>query len=418
MVADLSSEKKHLNVFQFNTGDLISVLEVIDVNLLKFSGYFRVFLTDYPQKFDSKTDVWNLFFSKGKLVFSATDEISLVNILKAIQNYLPSLRDTNVKAQTRINEMLVLTKQNEGLSVLRLLTELTLKTGLAEYKEITQAIEKHLLSEFDRYLFDFSGNVEIIFDQKIDHLRPIVGLDLEQIILIAKQRKIQWQKLQEVIPSLSCSVKCNEQDRHWQALPSQQQQKIKQLVNSGSNLEDTRYKLGEDSLKIVQTFTELINKKLVAIDSGVDDLNKASIPQLPVEQEVSATYIPKIVIIDDSLVLLKTFAKMVTDWGYSVRCCNDALVAVDFLLKDPPEMIFLDVNMPNLSGFQLMKTIRLQPELSSIPLVVLTAEKTMMNRQRAKWAKSVFLTKPLTSEEINSFKLDLKSLLQKTFPKK
>lgn len=419
MVADLSNEETPLNVISFRNGDLISVLQVINLDALKFSGYFRVTFFD-PQEVDkSNSGVWHLFLSKGKIVFSSTNEIRLANILEVLQNYLPSFRDSNLKARNKLNEILSLAKEKDDVSVLRLLTELTLKTGIVEYQEITQAIQKHILDELDRYLFNFSGSVKIVFDKTIDNRRPIVGFDLEQLLFIVKQRRIHWQKLREAIPSLSCAVKCNEQDPHWKALPTAQQKKIKQLVSSGKNLEEIRYKLGEDSFKIAQTFTKLIHKKLVVLDSGIDELDLSLINQFPIApEEVPEISTPTIAIIDDSPVLLKNFEKIVTDWGYSVRCCNDALLALNFLLESPPEMIFLDVNMPNLSGFQLMKMIRLQPELNSIPLVVLTAEKTLMNRQRAKWSKSVFLTKPLTSEEINLFKSDLKSLLQTMLPNK
>ena len=116
------------------------------------------------------------------------------------------------------------------------------------------------------------------------------------------------------------------------------------------------------------------------------------------------------------LILLKQFQKLVADWGYEVRCCSNASDAAEFLLQSIPELIFLDINMPDISGFQLIKIIRMQPELSSIPLVILTAEKTMMNRQRAKWSKSIFLNKPLNIEEIGTFKSDLKTLLTKLLP--
>jgi CheY-like chemotaxis protein len=416
MIADLSGEEAHLNVIKFKNGELISVLQVINLDALKFSGYFRITFSNSHEKDRLKLDAWHLFFSKGKLVFSSNKEIRLVNILEVLQNYIPNFRDTNLKYKNKLNEILCSVKDKDEVSILRLLTELTLKTGLVEYQEITQAIQKHLLSELDLYLFDFAGNVKIVFDKTIDYRRPVIGFDLEQIIFLAKQRRIQLQKLREVIPSLSCSVKCNEQNAHWKALPSGQQQKIKQLVSSGNNLEEIRYKLGEDSLKIVKTFAKLIDKKLVVLDSGIDDLDISLIDRLPLVPEVTKVSIPKVAIIDDSPVLLKNFEKIVTDWGYSVRCCNDALAAVNFLLESPPEIVFLDVNMPNISGFQLMKVIRLQPELSTIPLVVLTAEKTLMNRQRAKWAKSVFLTKPTTNTEIDSFKSDLKSLLQTMLP--
>jgi CheY-like chemotaxis protein len=72
--------------------------------------------------------------------------------------------------------------------------------------------------------------------------------------------------------------------------------------------------------------------------------------------------------------------------------------------------------MPGITGFQLMKQIRSQPKLASIPLIVMTAEKSMLNQQRAKWSKSKFLSKPLSIEEIPQFKSELTAVLQEFAP--
>lgn len=414
MVTDLSHEKSPLKSIEFQIGNLISVFQAINLDKLKFSGYFKI---EFDEVVEIDTsNLWYLFFSKGKVVFSANDAINLANILEVLQNYIPNLRNSNLKAQEKINEIFFSDKKKDDSSVLRMFSELTLKTGLVEYQEITGAIQNHLFQDFDRYLYNYSGTVKIVVDKKIDFLRPIVGFNLEQILLMVKQRRNQWEKLQEVIPEFSSSIKCNEQSQQWQKLPNIQKEKIRQLVCSGDTLEEIRYDLGEDSLRIAQTFAKLIEKKLVIFESDIDELDISLIDQFPIVEPKTKVSSPEIVIIDDSPVLLKKFTAIVTGWGYKVRCCNDALLAVNFLLESPPEIIFLDVNMPHLSGFQLMKQIRLQPELSVIPLVVLTAEKTLMNRQRAKWSKSIFLTKPVSTEEISEFKSDLKSLLQEMLP--
>lgn len=418
MVTDLSHEKSYLKSFRFHKGNLISIFQSINLDKLKFSGYFQIEFDDV-EEIDTP-NLWYLYFAKGKLVFSSNDAISLTNILEALQNYIPSLRSNNLQAKEKIDEIFFSNKKRDDISVLRMFGELTLKTEFIEYQEVTGAVQNHLFHEFDRYLSNYSGTVKIFVDKKIDFLRPIVGFNLEQIILMVKQRKNQWDKLQNIIPEMTSPVKCNEQSFKWQKLPNIQKEKIRQLVNSGNTIEEIRYDLGEDSLRIAQTFAKLIEKQLVIIESDIDELDISLINQIPVVEPESAEpeiiSAPEIAIIDDSPILLKRFTSIVTDWGYQVRCCHDALMAVDFLLESLPEIIFLDVNMPHLSGFQLMKQIRLQPELSTIPLVVLTAEKTLMNRQRAKWSKSIFLTKPLNIEEVNEFKSDLKSLLQEMLP--
>ena len=415
MMPNSFDKKINLNSIRFQDGDLTSIWQRINLEKLKFSGYFKFIFDDNQNLDNSNSNVWYVFFSKGKIVFSHGKEMSLESILEILKNYLPGLRAIDTKAKTKIDMLFRLANKKNDISVLRLLMELTINTKLVEYQDIIKAIQVHLFNDFEQYLCSNSGSIKITFDKTVDTKKPIVGFNLEQILFMVNQRKIQWQKLREVIPSMSFYVGCNEQNPQWKRLPSIQKKRIKRLVNSGKTLEEIRFNLGEDSLKIANFFAKLIDKKLVFIDSEIDNVNSSltETEQLSLVAETGDVLSSGIAIIDDSPILLKQFKKIVTDWGYDVRCCDNDLVAVDFLLESPPEIIFLDVNMPNYSGFQLMKQIRLKPELNSIPVVILTAEKTLMNRQRAKWAKSVFLTKPLKTDEIDRFESDLKSLLEK-----
>lgn len=72
--------------------------------------------------------------------------------------------------------------------------------------------------------------------------------------------------------------------------------------------------------------------------------------------------------------------------------------------------------MPGASGFDLIKQIRRQSQLSSLPLVLLTAEKSVSNKWRAQWANCKFLAKPSMQEEISVFQTELHTMLQKMVP--
>jgi CheY-like chemotaxis protein len=125
---------------------------------------------------------------------------------------------------------------------------------------------------------------------------------------------------------------------------------------------------------------------------------------------------PEIFIVDDSPLLVQQFRQLVEGWGYQVKYSNNALTAVQTMMESQPVAIFLDINMPGASGFDLIKQIRRQPQLASLPLVLLTAEKSVSNQWRAQWASCKFLAKPRTPAEVPTFRSDLRQMLFEIAP--
>jgi CheY-like chemotaxis protein len=120
-----------------------------------------------------------------------------------------------------------------------------------------------------------------------------------------------------------------------------------------------------------------------------------------------------IMAIDDSPLMLTQFERLVSALGYSVVVCQDADKAIDTMLRVKPDAVFIDLNMPGISGFKLIEKIRRQPSLSTTPIAILTGEQKVANRWRAQWSGCEFLTKPLTSGAVPEFQTQLEALLTK-----
>jgi CheY-like chemotaxis protein len=86
------------------------------------------------------------------------------------------------------------------------------------------------------------------------------------------------------------------------------------------------------------------------------------------------------------------------------------------MLLAKPNIVFIDINMPKLNGFDLIKQIRRQPSLAKLPLVLVTSENTITNNFRAKWANCRFLSKPRTSDDVQEFREQVQTLLQEFVP--
>ena len=119
----------------------------------------------------------------------------------------------------------------------------------------------------------------------------------------------------------------------------------------------------------------------------------------------------RFLIIDDSPVLLAQFEHWVSALGYSVIICQDANTALAKILATNPAVVFIDINMPEICGFELVKQIRRHPSLKGISLAILTGEEKLSNKWRAQWSGCEFLTKPLTTGAIAEFQVQLEELI-------
>jgi len=77
--------------------------------------------------------------------------------------------------------------------------------------------------------------------------------------------------------------------------------------------------------------------------------------------------------IDDDLPLLRILERKLTMDGYVVRTASDRPTILAELKRQPsPDLILLDVGLPGISGFDLLRKVRTHPKLSNIPVIMLT----------------------------------------------
>lgn len=125
---------------------------------------------------------------------------------------------------------------------------------------------------------------------------------------------------------------------------------------------------------------------------------------------------PRVFIVDDSPVLLQQMQRLLLSWGYQVDFTEDAESATSRILDYKPTIVLIDINMPGLNGFDLIKQIRRQRELSTLALVLVTAENSMTNSFRARWANCRFLAKPQSTSDTAKFRDELRNLLRELAP--
>jgi two-component system sensor histidine kinase/response regulator len=91
------------------------------------------------------------------------------------------------------------------------------------------------------------------------------------------------------------------------------------------------------------------------------------------ELSVTVTSAPRILIVDDTPALLDVIRKSLEEEGYRVRTCLESRHAVRMAQEEHPDVIMLDVVMPEVSGWEVLAQLRADPSFSRTPVIVCTA---------------------------------------------
>ena len=104
----------------------------------------------------------------------------------------------------------------------------------------------------------------------------------------------------------------------------------------------------------------------------------------------------KIVVIEDDLTFLDLLRVHLASAGHEVLTAEDAVLGLRAVITEAPELILLDLTIPYLDGFEMIKALRSDPATREIPVVVLTGhgdDETFARARRL--GASLFLTKPV-----------------------
>ena len=108
----------------------------------------------------------------------------------------------------------------------------------------------------------------------------------------------------------------------------------------------------------------------------------------------------RIRLIDDDRSLTDPLKAAFLKEGYTVAVAHDGLAGIELLLKEPPDVVVLDVMMPRMNGWQTCQTIRQQ---SAVPIIILTALDDGMDRIRGlELGADDYLVKPFGFQELHA----------------
>jgi DNA-binding response OmpR family regulator len=110
----------------------------------------------------------------------------------------------------------------------------------------------------------------------------------------------------------------------------------------------------------------------------------------------------KVLLCDDEIHILRAAEIRIGAAGYDVRIAHDGQQAWEAILADPPDVVVTDMHMPRCDGMELTSRIRSNPELCSVPIIMLTARGFELPREELlnKWGVADILAKPFSPRQL------------------
>ena len=109
----------------------------------------------------------------------------------------------------------------------------------------------------------------------------------------------------------------------------------------------------------------------------------------------------KVMVIDDSKTIRRTAESLLKKAGYEVITATDGFEALAMIADHHPNIIFVDIMMPRLDGYQTCALIKNNGDFKGTPVIMLSSKDGLFDRARGRIVGSEqYLTKPFTKDEL------------------
>lgn len=290
-----------------------------------------------------------------------------------------------------------------------------------DYQAICSLVDKNRLSE--------QHAIELVRAITKEALRTFLLLTDTHSRFIAKEKaeKILWSS-----NFLLQAKDCQQENEAWRVLGPDITSSYQRphLINGGSSLtaevrdrlnkilvgfdfQQLSLVINQDSLEIARSLHKLINSGVVGLWEPRDPLNKlpktynlsvaeadtlkTNPPVTTTEATSSSSKVYKIVCIDDSPTVLREMNRFLDGDVFQIFPIIDSATALMKIMRINPDVILMDVGMPNIDGYKLCSILRRNSMFKKIPIIMVTGNTGLIDRAKAKMSgANDYMTKPFT----------------------
>jgi two-component system, chemotaxis family, response regulator PixG len=295
--------------------------------------------------------------------------------------------------------------QYQGLISLVMLAEITVAEAMAVLTTGAQEVIFDLLQYSQGQKLTFRSQPEMFVD------RPSILVNTEQVLERAELMWQEWhtQRLGDISPNKTPAI-AHPVQLYRQTTPIIYQNLV-QVITGKRTLREISAEINEDLLLLTRSLTRYIQTGIIEL-LDLPDLKTPQVgskvladpPLIAIKPKKTAPMPSKLVTcIDDSPQVCELMRSIVTEAGYRFIAIQDATQALPRLLENKPDLIFLDLMMPKINGYEICGQIKRISSFSQTPVIILTGKDGLLDRVRAKIVgSSEFISKPISKGSIDT----------------
>ena len=320
------------------------------------------------------TQTWVLFLERGKLIFasSSIDPFGrLDRYLRRLSSYIPTLA-----SPVRVQVRLLFENPVEDP-----------KNPCKDYQAICWLVEQHYLSEsqaaeliealakdvLESLLPIQRGNHDLINAELMSELPQFCALDLRSLVESCQVRQTRRPNSNVTSPTARSPIQ-----------PLRISEPLRQQPTGfGAQPRQPGLSMPQPGLPVPAAVPN---------------------PMMPPPERSSQTLAKTtytIACIDDSPTVLSAIETFLDDKAFKVIRIENPISALMTIIRNKPDLILLDVTMPNLDGYELCSLLRRHPAFKQTPIIMVTGNRGFIDRAKAKLVgASGYLTKPFTQPDL------------------
>lgn len=249
-------------------------------------------------------------------------------------------------------------------------------------------------------LFDVTQARQVTYQAEPENSSypQLVLLDPVQVITEVQLLWQTWEraKIANWSPNLAPAIKQPEQLQ--QQVSASVYQNLTKLLDGQRTLRDLAVVMKRDVVEVTCSLLPYIQSGLVELIDIPDLPGPISPTETPPPPPPAG---PLVACVDDSPLVCQGMEKILTHAGYQFLAVQDSLRAIATVLTRKPDLIFLDLVMPNTNGYEICSQLRKVSTFRNTPIIILTGNDGIIDRVRAKMVGATdFLSKPVDAEAV------------------